>query len=131
MEKSRLSQGRKRQKGRNPKYDISLKRKVAQAYLEGNQSTTQIGIIFNVSHQEVSRWAKQFSSELAQEPIATFMTEQEQKDLELLKKQNEALKKKLEYEQMKNFALETMVDLAKSELGIDLRKNSGAKQPKE
>ena len=40
------------------------------------------------------------------------------------------LKKKLEYEQLKTFALETMIDLAKSELGIDLRKNSGAKPPK-
>jgi hypothetical protein len=32
---------------------------------------------------------------------------------------------------MRNFALETMVDLAKEELGIDLRKNFGAKQPEE
>jgi hypothetical protein len=31
---------------------------------------------------------------------------------------------------MRNFALETMADLAKSELGIDIRKNFGAKQPK-
>jgi len=131
MEKSQLSTGRKGQKGRSSRYDISLKRQVARAYLEGDQSTTQIGALYHVSHQHVSHWAKQFSSELAIEPIATPMTEQEQKDLELLKKQNEALKKKLEYEQMKNFALETMVDLAKSELGIDLRKNSGAKQPKE
>lgn len=59
------------------------------------------------------------------------MNEQEQKDMEALQKQLEALKKKLEYEQTKNFALETMIDLAKTELGIDLRKNSGAKQPKE
>ena len=59
------------------------------------------------------------------------MTEQEKKELDALKKQNDALKKKLEYEQMKNFALETLVDLAKEELGIDLRKNSGAKQPGE
>lgn len=57
------------------------------------------------------------------------MTQEEQKEFETLKKQNEALKKKLEYEQLKTFALETMIDLAKSELGIDLRKNSGAKQP--
>jgi hypothetical protein len=59
------------------------------------------------------------------------MTPEEKKELDLLKKQNEALKKKLEYEQMKNFALETMIDLAKEELGVDLRKNSGAKQPGE
>ena len=59
------------------------------------------------------------------------MTEQEANDFKLLKMQNEALKKKLEDDQIKIFALETMIDLAKSELGIDLRKDSGAKQPKE
>jgi transposase-like protein len=131
MEKTKLSNGRKRQKGRNSKYDIAFKRKIAREYIEGNLSTTQLAEIYNVRFQYVSTWVKQFSSELAEEPIVIPMTEQEQQDFELLKKQNDALKKKLEYEQMKNFALETMVDLAKSELGIDLRKNSGAKQPEE
>ena len=131
MKSTKTSKGRKGQKGRNTKYDIALKRRVANQYLEGDLSTTQLGQIFNVPHQSISRWAKQFSCELAEDINNPPMTEQEQKDIALLKKQNEALKKKLEYEQMKNFALETMVDLAKSELGIDLRKNSGAKQPKE
>ena len=131
MKSTKASKGRKGQKGRNTKYDIALKRRVANHYLEGDLSTTQLGQIFNVPHQSISRWAKQFSCELAEDVNNPPMTEQEQKDMALLKKQNEALKKKLEYEQMKNFALETMVDLAKSELGIDLRKNSGAKQPKE
>jgi len=131
MEMVKSSKGRKGQKGRQPSHEVSFKRRVAKEYLEGDRSTTQLSAMFNVPHQTISRWAKQFSCELAEEVINFPMTEQEQKDIELLKKQNEALKKKLEYEQMKNFALETMVDLAKSELGIDLRKNSGAKQPKE
>lgn len=122
MENTKLSNGRKRQKGRNSKYDIAFKRKIAREYIEGNLSTTQLAEIYNVRFQYVSTWVKQFSSELAEEPIVIPMTEQEQQDFELLKKQNDALKKKLEHEQMKNFALETMVDLAKSELGIDLRK---------
>jgi transposase len=131
MKNTKLSSGRKRQKGRNSKYDIAFKCKIAREYIEGDLSTTQLGEKYNVSHQNVSIWAKQYSSELAEEQNIIPMTVQEEKEYELLKKQNEALKKKLEYEQMKNFALETMVDLAKSELGIDLRKNSGAKQPKE
>jgi transposase-like protein len=131
MEITKSSKGRKGQKGRQAKHDIALKRKVVKEYQEGNLSTTQLGQIYNIHHQYISRWIKQFSCELAEEPIKTPMTEQEEKDFEVLKKQNEALKKKVEYEQMKNFALETLVDLAKSELGIDLRKNSGAKQPKE
>ena len=131
MDRFNKSRGRKGLKGRKSGYDIAFRRRVAQQYLNGDQSTTQVAQIFNVPHQTVSRWAKQFSSELADETIIPTMTEQEQKEFEALKKQNIALKKKLEYEQMKVFALETMVDLAKEELGIDLRKNSGAKQPEE
>jgi transposase-like protein len=131
MEQSKRLKGRKRQKGRNCKYDIALKRKVAKQYIEGDQSLTQLAQIFNVPHQSISRWVRQFSSELAEEIIISSMTEQEQKDAEALHKQIEALKKKLEYKEMKIFALETMIDLAKTELGVDIRKNSGAKQPKE
>ena len=131
MKITKSSKGRKGQNGRQAKHDITLKRKIVKEYLDGDLSTTQLGQRYNIHHQYISRWTKEFSSELAQDVNISPMTEQEQKDLELLKKQNNALKEKLEYEQMRNFALETMVDLAKSELGIDLRKNSGAKQPKE
>ena len=131
MEKAKLSLGRKGQKGRMPKYDISFIRNVAARYLQGSQSLYQLAEEFNIPPQYISRWAQRFSPELAEEQIIIPMTDGEEKDIELLKKELESLKKKLEYEQMKNFALETMVDLAKSELGIDLRKNSGAKQPKE
>ena len=131
MKMANMAKGRKGQKGKQSKHDIAFKRRVAQQYLNGDQSTTQLAQIFNIPHQTVSLWARQFSNELATEITIDVMNEQEQKDLSMLQKQVEALKKKLEYEQMRNFALETMVDLAKTELGIDLRKNSGAKQPKE
>ena len=123
--------GRKGQNGRPKKHDIAKKRKAAKEYLEGNQSLTQVAIQYGVTKVHISRWAKEFSGELAEEQIILPMTEQEQKEMADLQKQLKAVKEKLEYEQMRNFALETMVDLAKSELGIDLRKNSGAKQPKE
>jgi transposase-like protein len=121
----------KRQKGMGYKYDRAFKVKVARYYLENDCGLVRVGELFNVSHQNVSTWANEFSSQLAEEIIISPMTEQEQKDLEALKKQIAALQKKLEYEQMRNFALETMADLAKTELGIDIRKNFGAKQPKE
>jgi transposase len=131
MKKIKLTNGLKGQKGRPAKHDISFMRNIAKRYNQGNESLSQIAKEFNIPNQYVSRWAKQFSCELAGEPMITPMTEQEEKDIAGLQKQLTALKEKLEYEQMKNFALETLVDLAKSELGIDLRKNSGAKQPKE
>jgi hypothetical protein len=132
MKNSNIREGRKGQRGRKSKYDISFMRKVAMEYLNGDLSLYQLEAQYNASRQSILRWSKQFSSELSVEKNETniLVTTQEQKEFGAIKKQNEELKKKLEYEQMKNFALETMVDLAKSELGIDLRKNSGAKQPK-
>jgi transposase-like protein len=129
MKKAIQIKGRKGQKGRIGTYDIAFKRRVARHYIEGNHSLAQVGSAYGVSRKDVSRWAKQFSCELAPSIIAP-MTEQEQKDMLTLQKQIEELKEKLEYERMRNFALETMADLAKTELGIDIRKNFGAKQPK-
>jgi transposase-like protein len=131
MENTNQFKRRKRQKGRGYKYDKAFKLKVAKLYFESNDTIQNIARTFNIPHQSISRWAREFSSELAEEIIIPPMTEQEQRDQEALQKQIEALKKKLEYEEMKIFALETMIDLAKTELGIDIRKNFGAKQPKE
>ena len=132
MQKIQSTKGRKGQKGRDSKYDIAFKRKIAMEYEQGNLSTTQLGKKYNIRHQGISEWVKQFSSELAEGDKVNIsaMTEEEQKEVAVLKRQIEELQKRLEYEQMRNFALETMADLAKTELGIDIRKNSGAKQPK-
>ncbi len=121
--------GRKGQRGR-PSYDVALRRKIGMEYANGDQSLYQLAARYQIPPQTISRWGILYSNELADELIIPAMTEQEQKEFAELKKQNAELKKKLEYEQMRSFAWETMADLAKTELGIDLRKNFGAKQPK-
>ena len=131
MKSRQQIKAKRRQKGDGYKYDAAFKKKVARYHVESDLSLTRVGELFNVSHQNVSTWTHEFSSELARELNIPAMTEQEQKDVAALKQQIEALQKKLEYEQMRNFALETLADLAKTELGIDIRKNFGAKQPKE
>lgn len=123
--------GTKRQKGSGYKYSSEFKSRVARRYIEGDLTLIQVGKLFNVTFQNVSTWAQELSRTNDEKLIVIKpMTEQEQKDVTALKKQIEALNKKLEYEQMRNFALEAMADLAKTELGIDIRKNFGAKQPK-
>ena len=42
MKTTNTAKGRKGQKGRDSKYDISFRRKVAKGYLEGTQSTVLI-----------------------------------------------------------------------------------------
>lgn len=129
MKEQNRHSGRKGQKG-GWGYDPLFRRKVGQDYLNGDRSLGQLATVYGVPAQTISRWALKISGELTDQIPETPMTEEEQKQVTALQKQVEELKKKLEYEQMRNFALETMADLAKSELGIDIRKNSGAKQPK-
>jgi len=123
------TKGRKGQRG-IPRYDPVLRRKIGMEYANGDQSLYQLSSRYRIPVQTISRWAMRYCGELAEDPTSIPMTEQEQKEFAELQKQLATLKKKLEYEQMRNFALETMADLAKTELGIDIRKNFGAKQPK-
>ena len=131
MKRVKQNKGLKGQKGRPSRYEVSFKKQVVREYLHGHDSLRQVAQAHDLEFWQVRSWAEQFSSELSKEPTIPLMTEQEQKDVKALQQQVEALKKKLEYEQMRNFAWETMADLAKTELGIDIRKNFGAKQPKE
>jgi hypothetical protein len=47
---------------------------------------------------------------------------------ESLEQENERLRKELERERLRSEALNIMIDIAEKELGISIRKKSGAKQ---
>jgi hypothetical protein len=56
------------------------------------------------------------------------MTEKEKQKIEALRLQLKTAEKLLEDAQMKNIALETMIDIAEEQLKIPIRKKSGPKQ---
>jgi len=130
MQKSNNS-GRKGVRGRQFQYEPSFMRMVALAYETGDQSIRQVAEQFQVSARQVKSWRLRFSSELGS-PIQpdNLMTEQEQKEFEVLKKQNEELAKKLEHANLQVFGLQTMIDIAEEQLKIDIRKKSGSKPSK-
>jgi transposase-like protein len=124
-----VKKGRKTTKGAPFKYEVSFMRHVVADYLQGGESIRQVAGRYNVNRQSIIDWKKRFYSDIADTNNIEIMTESEQKELEALKKQMKALQKQLDYEKLRNFALETMMDLAKEKLGVDVRKNFGAKQP--
>lgn len=93
MTRTKPIKWRNRQKGTGYKYDRAFKLKVARYYLENDCGLVYVGKLFNISHQNVSTWAKEFSSELAEEIIISPMTEEEQKQVSALQKQVEELKR--------------------------------------
>jgi len=74
----------------------------------------------------ISLWQKQFASEI--DFTLPVMTEKEKAKLEAAQKRMRQLEKQLEDAQMKNIALETMIDIAEEKLKIIIRKKSGPKQ---
>lgn len=108
-----------------------IRRQVAKEYLAGGRTLKELSARYNVPYQTIWDWTQSYDSPVEQPPkVATFnvMTSEEQKAYEALKKENEELRKQLEFAQLKGVAMETIVDLAKEEYGIDLLKNSGARQ---
>ncbi len=114
--------------GRRFKYDLSFMRMVVRQYLGSSLSWVEQSQRHHVSVGQLKRWVKRFSSDI-EEPIAIphILTEEESQDLAVLKNQNEALAQKLLEAQMKITGLELMIDIAKEQHHIDLRKKPGTK----
>lgn len=112
-------------------YEVPFMRMVVAQYEHGTESLTQIAQRFNVSRAQVRHWRSVFSTDLAPSTILTNpMTEQEQKELEALKRQNAELAKKLEYANLQVFGLQTLIDVAEEQLKIEIRKKPGTKPSK-
>jgi hypothetical protein len=74
----------------------------------------------------LQHWRKKYASDI---PLTLpVMTEKEKQKIEALRQQLKAAEKLLEDAQMKNIALETMIDIAEEQLKISIRKKSGLKQ---
>lgn len=74
----------------------------------------------------IHSWRKKFAPEIAF--TLPVMTEKDKQKLQAAHKRMEELEKQLEDAQMKNIALETMIDIAEEQLKIVIRKKSGPKQ---
>lgn len=106
------------------------KREVVDEYLRGGVSLRELEAKFGVPRQTIHRWAKGAEADLGTE---------EQKSLEerrkLAVKQSEhlpddvrRLQKELEEARLYNELLNTMIDIAEDQLGVDIRKKRGAKR---
>jgi len=74
----------------------------------------------------ISKWKQQYKPDI--EFTLPVMTEKEKQKLDAAQKRMKELEKQLEHAQMKNIALETMIDIAEEQLKITIRKKPGLKQ---
>ena len=117
------------QGGRSYQYDIAFMRQVVQEYLTGSEGYEKLARRINISASSIREWVLKFSSDLGDQLIVSPpMSEQEQQEVEALKKKQKELEKQLELANMKIFGLQTLIDVAEDVLKIDIRKKSGSKQ---
>jgi transposase-like protein len=127
-----------------------LKRQLIMEYLDGTKTMRELSVQHNIPNQSIARWVKSYTNDQRKRKahiLSIDMTEEEQKNYDLLMQQNELLKQQLirsdqelksenallkeelEFAQMQTKAMQIIIDLAKEEYGIDVTKNSGARQP--
>lgn len=86
---------------------------------------------YGVSRQSISEWVakSKMTNLLINQPImATPLNMNESEQTRLLLRKVQELTKALENAQLKNLALETMIEVAEEHLQIKIRKNRGTKQ---
>ena len=117
------------------RYPEELKRKIAKEYLSGTASYGILAEEHGLRNKGVVKeFVKWYRRRLEMEQVAIEEMKksgkaQESKSSDLEKEEElAALRKKLELAELKAEMLETMINVAESELSIDIRKKSGTNQ---
>lgn len=112
------------------RFDVSFKRWVISQLEGGHMSPLEIRDRFQLSKQHytslLKKWQERYSDEL--HLSLSFMSPKERADNKELEKRIKELEKQLEKAKMKNIALNTLIDVAETELKIPIRKKPGSKQ---
>ena len=121
-------------KGTEP-YDLRFKSRIITEYLKGDKSYAMLGRQYKINPGIVSRWVRiaRHGRLVKAKPqkISKFtgMKEGINKTLEQLQQENQALRKRLEDEELKNLILEKVLEIGKRDYKIDLKKKYEAKRP--
>ncbi len=103
-----------------------LVREIESKRMSIRQAVEQFNFQSKSPYSLVKSWIKRYAPQI--DVSLPVMTEKERNKQELLLKRIKELEKQLEDAQMKNIALETLIDVAEEQLKIPIRKKAGARQ---
>jgi transposase-like protein len=114
----------KKSRGGKQKYSAAFKRQVALDYLGGSCTMEQVADRYNLT----SKWAvKDFVKWhrlQGEEPAEVVVARPSSGEVAFLERKIADLQAQLDYERMRTLSLETIIDIAEQEEGIDIRKKS-------
>jgi len=112
------------------RFEISFRRWLISQLDAGHMSPLEIRERFKLSRKNyrgvLKKWQERYSDDL--HVSLSFMSSKEKADNKALEKRIKELEKQLEKAQMKNIALNTLIDVAETEFKIPIRKKPGSKQ---
>ncbi len=111
------------------KYDTSFRRWIVQEVESKRMTWQEVRSRFNLHHRfdkVYKEWQRKYSEEII--ISLASMTEKERADFEKQENHIKELEKQLELAQMKNVALNTMIDIAEQDYKLNVRKKFGPKQ---
>ena len=115
-------------------YNDAEKLQIIEEYMNSGESMESFQGKYGMGHCTLSRWMTKFGlSNTSQKQFHEMKKVVERSPEKSLRERTlEAkvaqLEQKLKEEQLKSLAYSTMIDVAEEELGIEIRKKSGAKQ---
>ena len=125
-------QEKKKRRNAKSKYSPAIVRAVLYDVQTSSQTLSRIAAKYGLpkgSGSMISKWVKKYSSDFsAMEDLQPGSGKTNPVSGSAKSNSEKELQKQLEAAQRKITCLETMIDIAEREIGVDIRKKSGAKQ---
>lgn len=118
----------RKRRGAKQKYSAAFKRQVALDFLGGHATQEEVAARYNLRNRYVVKDFVKWYRLSGEEPPAAVVVPSEPAELDAVRRELAEVRALLAAERMKSLALETMVDIAEAELGVDIRKKSVSKQ---
>jgi RNase H-fold protein (predicted Holliday junction resolvase) len=130
MKEVKSEQGKEKFPKESGEFSIVHKRWIIREIISGRMTTQEAIDRFDFQSKDPRSLLKYWRKRYAPQIVVSLpvMTEKERLKQEILLKRLKQLEKQLEDAQMKNIALETLIDVAEEQLKIAIRKKAGAKQ---
>lgn len=110
-------------------YSIAFKRKVVNEIEKGKISIEGARKLYDIGGgTTIQKWMRKFGKGELISKVVKIQTKNELDKIKELKKEKKELESALAQSQVKIYALEALVEIAKDDYGIDLKKKSGSKE---
>jgi transposase-like protein len=105
------------------KFTDDFKRKLVMEYEKGNFSVVQLSKLYNLQRQQIYNWIYKFSTFNEKGSRIIEMKESSTSRLKSMEERIKELERAVGQKQIQIEYLEKMIDIAKTDLNIDIKKN--------